>query len=140
MYMAHWKILVVDDDEEDRDMILDAMGTLGQASVLRFAPDGDQALSLLARECSEDFLPALIVLDLNMPRMNGSQVLQAIKMNPLLCSIPVIIFSTSINPFEKEKCMEYGAHSYLIKPVSFTSSVDIMKKFLAFCPPDECPA
>jgi CheY-like chemotaxis protein len=132
--MADWKILVVDDDEEDRDMILDAMGTLGRASVLRFATDGEQALSLLTSECSERFLPALIVLDLNMPRMNGSQVLQAIKLNPLLRAIPVIIFSTSINPFEKEKCMDYGAHSYLIKPVSFTSSIDIMKKFLGFCP------
>ena len=131
--MTNWKILVVDDDEEDRDMIRDAMDTLGQAAILRFAPDGEQALSLLASECSEHFLPSLIILDLNMPRMSGSQVLQAIKSNPLLRSIPVIIFSTSINPFEKEKCMDYGAHSYLTKPVSFTSSIATVKEFLGFC-------
>ena len=73
------------------------------------------------------------VLDLNMPKMNGTDTLKNIKSDPRFSNIPVIIYSTSINPLEKEACMLLGAHSYITKPLSFTESLDTAKLFLKLC-------
>ncbi|MDQ3279149.1 MAG: response regulator [Bacteroidota bacterium] len=126
-------ILLVDDDPEDKLIIQDAMEVLESGDVMRFADDGQHAWRILEESNEKDSIPCLIVLDLNMPKLNGAQTLERIKNDSRFKNIPVIIFSTSINPLEKERCLILGAHAYVVKPVSFKESIETAKTFLAFC-------
>lgn len=130
--MSLRKIILADDDAEDQIIMRDAVESLGSPDVLWFVSDGQQALKLLEENIAIG-VPCLIVLDLNMPRMSGTQTLTTLKSDARFRQIPVIIYSTSINPLEKEKCLSLGAHSYITKPLSFKESVDTAKKFLQFC-------
>jgi CheY-like chemotaxis protein len=127
------KILLVDDDPEDRAIMQDAIELAPGKETFWFAEDGEDALSKLEEFYLTGNLPCLIVLDLNMPRMNGTQTLSHLKADERFCNIPVIIYSTSVNHMEKEKCMRLGAHSYIAKPVSFKESVDTASLFNEFC-------
>ena len=131
MYLA--KILLADDDEEDKAIMQDAMEMLKAGDILLFANNGAHVLELLEMNMDDAVKPCLIVLDLNMPRMNGTQTLSRLKNNEQFKHIPVIIYSTSINPLEKEKCISLGAHSYITKPISLKESIETAKIFLKFC-------
>jgi CheY-like chemotaxis protein len=131
--MDERKILLVDDDPEDRDIIKYAMELAKADDIIYFAENGEQALEILDKNYDAAEIPCLIVLDLNMPKMNGTQTLGNLKSDARFKDIPVIIYSTSINPLEKEKCMNLGAHSYITKPVSFKESTETAKVFLEFC-------
>lgn len=126
------KILMVDDDADDRDIIRFSMESINASDTICFAEDGEQALTILQDDVTLSPVPLLIVLDLNMPRMNGTETLRSLKQDERLKNIPVIIYSTSINPFEKEKCMELGAHSFITKPISYQESLDVANIFLRF--------
>lgn len=129
--MTEWKILMADDDPDDREIILDAISTLHPHEIVCFASNGEEVLQIL-EELPSSNDPCLIILDLNMPKLNGTQTLKQLKNNQRFRNIPVIIYSTSINPVEKEKCLNLGAHSYVIKPVSYKESIETVKSFLGF--------
>ena len=129
------KILVADDDADDRAILHDAMNELKASHVLCFAQNGEDALHMLGKDFTADYKPALIILDLNMPKLNGTETLRRIKNDERFKTVPVIIYSTSLNPLEKDKCMQLGAHSYITKPVTFKESMDTARSFLAFCEP-----
>ncbi|HVK48716.1 MAG TPA: response regulator [Pseudobacter sp.] len=131
--MKTCKILVIDDDREDHVILKDVMETIGAADVMEFAATGMEGLSMLNVHYADTALPCLIVLDLNMPVMNGTQALGKLKEDTRFNKIPVIIYSTSLNPFEKEKCMGLGAHSYITKPVTYLDTIETAKVFLGFC-------
>ena len=127
------KILLADDDEEDISVMRDAMTLLNVNDIIWPALNGELAWNILQKNFESSLIPCLIVLDLNMPKMNGTQTLSKIKNDNRFKEIPVIIYSTSINPLEKEKCILLGAHSYITKPVSFEESIETAKIFLQFC-------
>jgi CheY-like chemotaxis protein len=123
------KILLVDDDVEDREIIKDALGDLGHHSVFHFEENGEKALSFLESAYHSGNLPSMVILDLNMPRMNGTQTLKHLKMDDRFRDIPVIIYSTSLNHIERDECLALGAHSYVIKPASYRDTVATAQKF-----------
>lgn len=123
------KILLVDDDVEDRDIIRDALGDLGYHSVVHFEENGESAISYLESAYASGTLPSMVILDLNMPRMNGTQTLRHLKTDERFRDIPVIIYSTSLNNIERDECLALGAHSYVIKPVSYRDTVATAKQF-----------
>lgn len=127
------KILLVDDDPEDRAIMQEAIELAPGKDTFWFAENGEDALSKLDEFYLSGHLPCLIVLDLNMPRMNGTQTLSYLKADERFQNIPVIIYSTSVNMLEKEKCMRLGAHSYIAKPVSFRESLETATLFNQFC-------
>ena len=131
--MQERKILLADDDAEDRSIIQDAMESLNAGDVMMFAHNGEQLLDLLKNSFTASVYPCLIVLDLNMPKMSGTQTLSKLKNDDKFKTIPVIIYSTSINPLEKEKCLLLGAQSFITKPISFKESRETAKAFLQFC-------
>jgi len=133
MENTSWKILVADDDADDRAILEDAMAELEAGQVLCFAQNGEDALRILGKDFNSNFKPALIILDLNMPKLNGTETLRRIKSDERYKTVPVIIYSTSLNPMEKDKCMLLGAHSYITKPVTFKESMDTARSFLSFC-------
>lgn len=117
-------LLVVEDSNED----FEALQRLLQRSPLTVPVqrciNGDQALAFLCRtghySSREGALrPGLIVLDLNLPGTDGREVLRRIKQNENLRTIPVVVFTTSNDPRDIEDCYQYGANSYIIKPINF---------------------
>ena len=115
---AKKKILMVDDDAEDQMLMQEIFSELGVPDVAHYEESGEKALSYLENLSTEE-LPEVIVLDLNMPRLNGTQVLKLLKSNERLKDINVIIYSTSVNHIEKEQTLKLGAYSYIIKPSSY---------------------
>ena len=130
--MKKWKNLLADDDPEDREIIRDAMEMIDAGNTIRFADNGEHVLQLLAVEYDMGNIPCLIVLDLNMPRLNGTETLRRLKLDSRFSEVPVIIFSTSINAIEKEKCMQLGAHSYITKPITFNECIETAQAFHKF--------
>jgi CheY-like chemotaxis protein len=125
------RILVVDDDEEDRMLIQEAFNEIGAPDVVYFETNGEDAITYL--DSHPDALPYLIVLDLNMPRMNGTQTLRYLKDDERYKHITVIIYTTSMNPLERETCLSLGAHSYVVKPTLYQESLDTVARFHQLC-------
>ena len=117
-------ILVVEDSAEDFLALGRAFRKNALANPVLRCADGDEALDYLRGYGKHPAwpagLPALVLLDLNMPGTDGRAVLDAVKHDPQLHNIPVIIFSTSSNSRDVEECYRLGANSYLTKPVSYT--------------------
>ncbi len=94
--------------------------------------DGEKAISFLEAAKIQGGLPQLILLDLNMPMRNGAETLDYIKSDNELSSIPVVMFSTSDNPRDKEYCKNRGAVSYIRKPAHFFGYHDVVDTLLSF--------
>lgn len=122
-------ILIIDDDYEDRGILKDCFTTLGLDASVRFIEDGLSLIKHLSADNNQNI--GLIVLDLNMPKLNGTETLRAIKNIPAAHNVPVIIFSTSVNEIEKKNCMELGAREYITKPLKWESYLDACKYFFS---------
>jgi len=125
--------MLVDDDPEDREIFADVYLAQFPDEPLYFAENGEKALSLVEQLLLEAKELCLIVLDLNMPILNGSQTLKKLKEDDRFRAIPVVIYSTSVNDREKEECYRLGAVDYLVKPSTFSDSVEIAKKLKRAC-------
>jgi CheY-like chemotaxis protein len=126
-------IMLVDDDPEDREVFSDVYLAQFPGEQLYFAENGERALQSLELLFEQKAELCLIVLDLNMPIMNGSQTLKKLKEDERFRDIPVVIYSTSVNETEREECYRLGALDYLVKPSSFSDSVEIAKKLRRMC-------
>jgi CheY-like chemotaxis protein len=112
-------ILLVEDDEVDVMAVQRLLRRLGLTNPLRLARDGEAALALLRGEGEQAPLrPILVLLDLKMPRMGGTELLQELDADAVLRGIPVVVLSGSDQPSDMEACRELGAQSYLIKPLT----------------------
>lgn len=116
-------ILVVDDDPDDRLLALEAAQESRLHGELRFVEDGEALLEYLRAAA----VPGLILLDLNMPRMDGREALRVLKGDPLLRRIPVVVLSTSSAQEDIRASYDLGVNSFIIKPTSFASLVDVMR-------------
>lgn len=124
------KILLADDDQEDFFIINEAFREIRFGGILEWVQNGEQVLDHL-RQTKQ--LPGLIVLDLNMPLLNGTQTLKQLKGDDQFRHIPVVIFSTSINPIEKAECLQAGAYLYATKPNTYQDSLRIAEQFRDYC-------
>lgn len=123
------KILVADDDWEDRFLISDSFKEIGHPDIISIVDDGEKVIEYLEKIQDKNQYPSLIVLDLNMPRLNGTETLRVIKNNLNYRNIRVIIYSTSVNDNEKRECLKIGAMSYITKPAKYSDSINIAKEF-----------
>lgn len=125
-------ILYADDDEDDRMLVHDALREARLISDLRFVEDGEELLEYLrhrgryANGASAP-RPGLILLDLNMPRMDGREALAAIKADPQLRRIPVVVLTTSKAQEDIFRTYDLGVNSFISKPVTFDGLVDMMQ-------------
>ena len=125
-------ILMADDDADDRLLAKDALAECQFASDLHFVENGEELLDYLHRrgkytQLAESPRPGLILLDLNMPKKDGREALREIKADPALRKIPVVVLTTSKADTDIGRIYELGANSFISKPVSFESLVDVMK-------------
>ena len=117
-------LFLVEDNLADAKLLEFALQE-GQAKYqLSLALDGQQALEYLQ---AEQNCPDLILLDLNLPRLNGHQVLQALKADPRLRAIPVVVLTSSRDPADILQAYGQGASSYLAKPVSLDETLKLVR-------------
>ncbi len=125
-------ILLCDDDEEDRRLTQQALEKAHISNAVESVEDGEQLLDYLyqrgayAGETGAAPRPGLILLDLNMPKMDGREALKIIKSDPTLRDIPVVILTTSSFDQDILKSYELGVNSFITKPVTFTGLVEAM--------------
>jgi CheY-like chemotaxis protein len=115
-------IVFADDDADDRLLLIEAFEENNLSYKLDFVEDGVELINYLIK--NED-QPSLILLDINMPRKDGKQILKELKENILWRHIPVIMFTTSKSPEDIRICYELGANSFIVKPSSFENLVDV---------------
>ena len=125
-------ILMADDDPEDRMLTQDAFKESRVANDLRFVEDGQQLLDYLRgtgkfTNGADAPKPDLILLDLNMPRVDGREALKAIKSDPDLRRIPIIVLTTSKAEEDIFRTYDLGVNSYIAKPVTFEGLVEVVK-------------
>ncbi len=120
--------LIVDDDVEDCEFFCEAVGEVNPSFECHKAHNGEDALTILKKYISR--LPDYIFLDLNMPRMNGRELLQELKKDKQLQMIPVIIYTTSSSPKDKEDTKQLGAAYFLTKPAEFKTICKEIKNII----------
>jgi CheY-like chemotaxis protein len=125
-------ILYAENDPDDRMLAMDAMRESQLPNELRFVGDGQELLDYLRRrggyaDPATSPRPGLILVDLNMPRMDGREALREIKADPELRRIPVVVLTTSKAEEDIERSYDLGASSYITKPVSFQALVEVMR-------------
>lgn len=125
-------LLIADDDADDRMLIEDAFRESRLANPLQFVEDGEQLLHFLrglgkfeGRDINEQ--PGLILLDLNMPRMDGRTALMHLKADPVLRRIPVVVLTTSKAEEDILRTYDLGVSSFISKPVTFDGLVDVVR-------------
>lgn len=115
-------IVFADDDADDRLLLQEAFEENNLKCTLYFVEDGVELLDYLEQNGT---VPSLILLDINMPRKDGKQILQEIKSSIQWRHIPVIMFTTSKSPEDIRKCYDLGANSFIVKPSSFENLLSV---------------
>ena len=131
--MTHKEILLVEDNPDDVELTRIAFDEAKVANRLMVVRDGAEALDyIFARGAyssrDPDDLPSIVLLDLNLPKVDGREVLQAIRENPTTRSLPVVVLTTSAEPFDVEASYALGVNSYIQKPVDFERFVWAVKQ------------
>jgi two-component system, response regulator len=125
------ELLLVEDNEDDIVLIEEAFAEAKLMNVIFKVRDGEDALAYLRQEgpYTHRRRPGLVLLDINMPKMNGFEVLQAMKADPLLQSLPVVMLTTSDRDDDIAQSYTSGACSYIRKPMSLAQFVQVVKEF-----------
>lgn len=122
-------ILFIEDDEIEVMKLNRTLNSLDHNHVIQQAQDGEMALEILKRK---DRLPDIILLDLNMPKVNGIEFLRILKNDNTLKYIPTIILTTSSNRRDVLECYKIGIAGYLIKPLKYDDYVIKLKSLLEY--------
>ncbi len=125
-------ILIADDDADDRLMAKEALEECRLANHIDFVEDGVELLDYLnarGRHAARraEIRPGLIILDLNMPKMDGREALRAIKADPSLRRIPIVVMTTSQAEEDIYRTYDLGVNSFITKPVTFERLVAVMR-------------
>ncbi len=125
------ELLLVEDNEDDSVLIEEAFAEAKLLNIIFKVRDGEEALAYLRQEgqYTHTQRPGLVLLDINMPKKNGFEVLQAMKADPLLQSLPVVMLTTSDREDDIVRSYTDGACSYIRKPMSVEEFAHVVKKF-----------
>ena len=118
-------ILLVEDNPTDLDLTRRALTRRKLGNPIEVVRDGEEALAFLARWETGAPLPALILLDLKLPKMSGLEVLRQIKRHPQFAAIPVVILTTSAEDSDIRKAYQFGVNSYIVKPMDFEKFIGV---------------
>ena len=125
-------ILLADDDEEDLELIEEAILGAESNVTLHKVKNGKALIEFLDRT-KKGQLPNLIIMDYNMPELNGAEVLSQIRRKADYISIPIVILSTSNAPLHQQECKARGASEYFVKPNTLSELDALAEKMLSFC-------
>jgi CheY-like chemotaxis protein len=130
------RILLVEDDPNDVELTLSALAENGLANEVFVARDGEEALDYLYRRGAyasrEEGNPIVVLLDLKLPKVDGMEVLERVKADPHLKSIPVVVLTSSREEQDLVKCYNSGTNAYVVKPVDFHEFVEAVRELGLF--------
>ena len=128
------EILLVDDNDDDIVLLEESFRDSRFLSLMQIVHDGEEALAYLRREgrYSAAKVPGLVLLDINMPKLNGFEVLGAMKADPVLRTIPVVMLTTSTRDEDIARSYDGGACSFVSKPVNFEKLKEVIKHFTLY--------
>jgi CheY-like chemotaxis protein len=126
--MTDRPILLVEDNPMDVDLTLRAFQRRRVTNPILVARDGEEALAWLPRWEAGEPWPAVILLDLKLPKVDGLEVLRQIKQHPTLCVVPVVVLTTSDEGADVKAAYHLGVNSYIVKPVEFEKFMDVSEK------------
>lgn len=128
------RVLLVEDHPADIDLTRKAFSALKTANTLHVVLDGVEAMQFLKQEgrFTSAERPDLVLLDLNMPRKDGREVLREMQADPNLCAIPVVILTTSSAQNDVDGAYRLGANGYIVKPVAFNEFTAIIRILEAY--------
>jgi CheY-like chemotaxis protein len=137
------KILIAEDDEGHRLLIKRNFVKAGICNNLQFFEDGQSILDFIKDtildSCNSDNESYLLILDINMPKVSGIEVLEFVKMHEYLKKIPVIMLTTTDDPREVDSCYELGCNSYITKPVVYEDFIKKIRNLGLFITVTEIP-
>ncbi|MFM7427680.1 MAG: response regulator [Elainella sp.] len=126
------RILLVEDSRNDVELILTALSENAIANEVVVVRDGEEALDYLYRRglfrLRLEGNPVVILLDLKLPKIDGVEVLSALKSDPVLRLIPVVVLSSSQEEPDLIRCYELGTNAYVVKPIDFSAFVEVIKQ------------
>jgi len=126
------EILLVEDNARDAELTLRALTKGGLANKLLWVKDGEEALDYLFRRGAyaerEDIHPRLVLLDLKMPRVDGIEVLKAVKADERTRRVPIVVMTSSQEEKDMARSYDLGANSYVVKPVDFAAVTDLVRQ------------
>jgi CheY-like chemotaxis protein len=130
-------LLVVEDSDEDFEAFGRMMQKSSVSNPIYRCTDGDDALNFLYHtgkyvDSEKAPRPAIILLDLNLPGTDGREVLEQIKQDKNLKTIPVVVFTTSSNPKDIEICYQYGVNGYILKPIDINKLMRTLQVFIEY--------
>lgn len=129
-------VLIIEDSDADYESTMRAARERGIAARFIRCRDGDEALDFLFGKVKDrrnvDLMPCVIVVDLNLPGTSGEEVLQAVKADAELQSIPVAVFTSSENADDVRRCYRHGANCYIVKPETVPGFKDTVNSMLRF--------
>ncbi|HEX6168711.1 MAG TPA: response regulator [Chitinophagaceae bacterium] len=125
-------ILLGEDDADDQEMLKEVFRSIDTAFVLFFVNNGKEIISALEK-LKDDQMPCLIVLDYNMPGLNGADILRELSTNERYKNIPKVVWSTSGSEKFRSICLELGAVDYVIKPNNVGGLEEVARYMLSLC-------
>ncbi|MGN6617334.1 MAG: response regulator [Ilyomonas sp.] len=125
-------ILIGEDDIDDQEILQEVFADIDSNCELKFITNGRKLISFLEALPHQE-LPCLIVLDYNMPELNGEEILRKLQNSKEFKNIPKILWSTSSVSANKTKCVELGASDFLVKPSTIEKLEEIARYMLSFC-------
>ena len=126
-------IFLAEDDIDDQEFLIDAILSINPYITLIAFSSGIKFINNIS-QLNEESLPNLIILDYNIPEINGAEILEKLKENSRYADIPKIVWSTSDSELYRQNCLKHGAISYLVKPSSIIGIKEMAKQMLDFCP------
>ena len=116
------RILLIEDNPGDVDLVREGLSSFADEIELTVAVDGEEALARLRADWAAGVEPALVLLDLNLPRMDGRELLAWIKGDALLRRIPVVVLTTSRSETDIRRCYDLHANCYVVKPIDLEAA------------------
>lgn len=126
-------ILIAEDDEDDQFLLVSAFKEISEDTQLIFVENGIELTDYFKKfdEGSINTLPSLLIVDLNMPKKNGKEAIKELIDKNYFRSFPTIVFSTTGNEIEKNRCKELGIDDFFVKPSNYESLLSIVSQFNA---------
>jgi CheY-like chemotaxis protein len=126
-------IVYADDDQEDQEVLKEVVAQIDSRLKVVTVNGGEQLLDYLASLKEGQSFPCLVVVDVNMPKMNGIETLRELKSHNIYKKLPVIVFSTSDNSLSVQMAQKFGAIDYIKKPVTYERFRQVARRFIDIC-------
>jgi CheY-like chemotaxis protein len=125
-------VFLAEDDVDDQELLIEALTGFVPAMKIRTAANGKKAMTELLG-LNEHALPCLIILDYNLPEVNGGEILKQLSAEPRFQPVPKVVWSTSNSPLYRQICMDMGARAYFVKPSDIKGIERMAQEMLIFC-------